>query len=390
MPPRPDAPASIFLDMIGGIAGDMFIAALTDLDPRLETVCRDAFEAIRDRPNDLRAVFFDHSDIGRFGKRFHVETKTPGNPGSAHHGHLAFPEAIRIVRDSGLSEGVKARSESLFESLAKTEGDVHGVDYREVEFHEIGGWDSVVDILLSAAIIEELGSVRWQCGPVPMGRGSIQTAHGCLPVPAPATLKLLQGFDAYQDEFPGERVTPTGAAILRHLEPEQSNGMPLAALLGDGSGYGSRQVRGLANVLRAYSLAPAPVYSRDAVGVLGVADQNENFAADVRRQCEGLRFVRIRITVKGQHGFVCLPAVRRITQLEHFVDGIGMSFNDDPRRFGRRNIEGPYLVQLGDAVALLKHLIDIITARRMSTIAVAPISCAFGDWQIIHPATWCA
>ena len=90
---------------------------------------------------------------------------------------------------------------------------MHGVPVEAVEFHEVGDWDSIIDIVGAAYLLEKLEVRGASCGPLPLGGGTVRTAHGELPVPAPATLQLLEGFAWHDDGLAGERVAPTGAAI---------------------------------------------------------------------------------------------------------------------------------------------------------------------------------
>jgi len=102
---------------------------------------------------------------------------------------------------------------AIFTLLAEAEGRVHGVPPDEVAFHEVGAWDSIADVVAAASLIERCGARSWSCGSVPLGRGLVKTAHGLLPVPAPATARILEGFSTHVDEQPGERATPTGALV---------------------------------------------------------------------------------------------------------------------------------------------------------------------------------
>ena len=139
------------------------------------------------------------------------------------------------------------RAIAIFAVLAEAEGRVHGIAPAEVSFHEVGAWDSIMDIVAAAALIEDIGAAGWSTTPVPLGSGRVRSAHGDLPVPTPATALLLEGLEVFDDGRPGERVTPTGAAILRHLMPGQ--GLPRRRLrLGRvGHGFGTKRFAGISN-----------------------------------------------------------------------------------------------------------------------------------------------
>ena len=132
---------------------------------------------------------------------------------------------------------------------------MHGTRADEVCFHEIGAVDSIADVVGAAFVIESLGATGWSVGALPLGRGRVETAHGIMPVPAPATTVLLEGFPVHDDGIEGERVTPTGAAILRYLQPDMEALAPAGKLLTSGMGFGSRVLPGQPNVLRALVLS---------------------------------------------------------------------------------------------------------------------------------------
>jgi uncharacterized protein (DUF111 family) len=140
----------------------------------------------------------------------------------------------------------------------------------EVAFHEVGNWDSIADIVAAATLIDALSPASWSVGSLPVGHGRVRTAHGDLPVPAPATALLLQGLAFHDDGRPGERVTPTGAAILRYLAPSSGLGRDPKVLRGTGFGFGTRRLDGMSNVLRvlAFESAAADTAATDTVGII--------------------------------------------------------------------------------------------------------------------------
>ncbi len=122
-------------------------------------------------------------------------------------------------------------------------------------FHEVGAQDSIADIVAAAWLIDALSPAQWSVGPLPLGGGSVRTAHGVMPVPAPATTLLLDGFAMADDGIAGERVTPTGAAILRYLQPVARPRSP-GVLRQTGIGFGTRHLPGTSNILRLLAFAP--------------------------------------------------------------------------------------------------------------------------------------
>jgi uncharacterized protein (TIGR00299 family) protein len=201
------------------------------------------------------------------------------------------------------------RAVDIFEHLAKAEGQVHGIQPEAVTFHELGAADSIADIVAAASLIEAVASATWSVGPLPLGGGIVRTAHGPLPVPAPAVALLLPGFDMVDDGLPGERVTPTGAAILRHLGCVPRGGLR-GMLDRTGIGFGSRKLPGMSNVLRALafnaSIARQPVSSHRELAVIEfeVDDQSpEDLATGLERirSSDGVHDV-IQVSALGKKG----------------------------------------------------------------------------------------
>ena len=240
----------LHLDPVGGIAGDMFAAAVLDAFPSLETELCAAFDA-SGLGAYARVARADHDDGTLSGSRF---VASPSPEGEAHAREAA--EIVRIVEKSGFSDPVRARAVAIFSLLADAESRVHGVPVDAVRFHEVGAWDSIADVVCAAWLIEALGASGWSSAALPLGRGRVDAAHGALPVPAPATVLLLEGMAVYDDGHPGERVTPTGAAILRHLSPSFAPLPGPLRLAGSGSGFGTREIEGVSNVLRLLAFEP--------------------------------------------------------------------------------------------------------------------------------------
>ena len=173
-----------------------------------------------------------------------VDFQIPPQP---HGRHLA--EIIQIVTGSEAPETVKARAIEAFRTLAIVEGAMHGVDPEEVHLHEVGAVDAILDIVGAIWGFDLLGVSRVHCGTISLGDGSVRAAHGTLPVPAPATLRLLEGHAVRMGPpGSGELVTPTGAALIRVL----SAGPPPQTIIPrrDGYGAGTKELQGRPNVLR--------------------------------------------------------------------------------------------------------------------------------------------
>jgi uncharacterized protein (TIGR00299 family) protein len=256
----------LHLDLVGGLAGDMFIAAMLDLFPEHEAGLQDSLG----RTGLLAGVtarLEPHNDGVLAGRRFLVER--PGGQGG--HDHIAWRRIREGLESSDLDPAVRGHAVAIFRHLAEAEARVHGVALEAVSFHEVGAWDSIADIVGAAHLIAATGATRWTVGAIPLGSGRVRTAHGPLPVPGPATALLLQGFAVIDDGVGGERVTPTGAAILRHLCGDAARPAQPRILGGTGIGFGTRILPGLSNCVRVLRFDPveqATGFDTDAVLVV--------------------------------------------------------------------------------------------------------------------------
>lgn len=302
----PDGVRRIHLDAVGGVAGDMFVAALLDAFPGLAPrVLADARAVLPEgvgapllaegMSGGVRALRFGLAGGAATGGRTEAAVHAHGrhdhkHRDHPHHGHdhqraaTAPPPggatgatgasedvkpAMDMPSDAGtyldmrarieraaLHAGTAAHAAAILGLLAEAEADIHRVPVEEVHFHEIADWDSLLDVVAAGSLAAALEGVAWSVSDLPLGGGLVKMAHGLLPVPAPATAALLRGFGWRDDGIAGERVTPTGAAILKHLAPaaRPAGGRLVAA----GTGAGTRTLPGMANVLRALVFEEAP------------------------------------------------------------------------------------------------------------------------------------
>ena len=153
-----------------------------------------------------------------------------------HEAHRSLSKILSIIRAAPLAATVKERASRAFELLGEAEAAIHSIPIEEVHFHEVGAVDTIVDIVCTAAGCESLGVDRWMASPLNVGSGTVKCQHGTLPVPAPATLALLGDAPVYASGPPMERVTPTGAALLRMLDVSYG---PLPAMRVKARGYGA-------------------------------------------------------------------------------------------------------------------------------------------------------
>lgn len=190
----------------------------------------------------------------------HPPSSAPGqdledhhHPHPHHHHPGAHGRALADIRGlierADLAEPVKERALQLFSRLGEAEARVHGVPLQQVHFHEVGAVDAIVDLVGAAAAIEFLGCPRVSSSPANLGGGTVMTAHGRLPVPAPATVELLRGVPVYGSAL-GEILTPTGAVLLAELVDEFGE-LPAMAIEASGYGLGKRELDGQPNAVRA-------------------------------------------------------------------------------------------------------------------------------------------
>jgi len=166
-----------------------------------------------------------------------------------HEHHRSLSAILDIIDSAPIPDSAKSASSRAFQLLGEAEARIHSMPIEQVHFHEVGAVDTIVDIVCSAVGCAHLGVDRWLSSSLNVGSGTVKCAHGTLPVPAPATLALLGNAPVYASGQPMERVTPTGAALLRMLHAEYA---PLPSIHVSASGYGAggRETPGQPNVLR--------------------------------------------------------------------------------------------------------------------------------------------
>ena len=227
------------LDCFSGVSGDKFLGALVSAGLPVATL-RERLSAL-----DLPGWSLDTEPVRRGGLAgtLVVVECDEGQPSRDWASIRALLEASR------LEPGVRDAALKAFTLLAEAEAAVHGVDVERVHFHEVGAVDSIIDIVGAAIGMADLGIDDLWASPVRVGHGTVHTCHGELPVPAPATAKLLRGMPVYAGDEPGEMTTPTGAALLAAFVTRYSP-MPPMRSSAEGWGAGSREVPGVPNLLR--------------------------------------------------------------------------------------------------------------------------------------------
>jgi hypothetical protein len=220
-----------YLDCHSGISGNMFLGAMLDAGLELDTL-KKALSSLPLSGYELQLERFQ--DKGIQGTRFDVVLREQ----QQQTRHLS--DIVALLGASKLSARVQEMAIAVFSRLAEAEAVVHGTSIEEVHFHEVGAIDAIVDITGAAIAVEALGITQLYASPLPMSSGHVQTSHGLLPVPAPATLEILRRVGAPWKPCPveGELVTPTGAAILATMAQFQTPAMAIERV---GYGFGHKQ-----------------------------------------------------------------------------------------------------------------------------------------------------
>jgi pyridinium-3,5-bisthiocarboxylic acid mononucleotide nickel chelatase len=229
-----------YLDCFAGASGDMILGAFLDAGLEMEALTK----ALKTLPLDgyvLQALREARSHL--FGTRFVVDADKNKQP------PRTFSDIKNIIRNSALSGRVKERSIRVFESLAAEEGKIHACAPEKVHFHEVGAVDSIVDIVGAVFALEHLEIESLYASPLPLGSGFVETRHGAIPLPAPATIALLKGIPVYDSGIKEELVTPTGAALLKGLACAFGP-MPPMVVESIGYGVGARSLSDRPNLLR--------------------------------------------------------------------------------------------------------------------------------------------
>ena len=296
------------LDPFSGISGDMTLGALigVGLDPEW-------LRALPERMG-LPQVSVDIREVLR-GEIvcWKVDFEIPPQPHGRH-----IDQIRELVANSGAPDDVRDRADKAFWSIASSEGEIHGLPPEQVHLHEVGAVDAILDVVGAIWGFSELGVEDVRCGTIRTGDGTVRAAHGLLPVPAPATLKLLEGYRVSPGpEGAGELVTPTGAALVRAL----STGLPPAEYIPRRSGFGAgtKDFVGRANALRIVladvELARAGPSERATIVACDVDDMSPEYvagAAERARVAGALDVTLVAVTMKkGRQGtrieILCRP-----------------------------------------------------------------------------------
>jgi len=228
-----------YFDCFSGISGDMTIGALVDAGCNLELL-RSGLEGLQISGWTISAEKVWKNGMSASHVLVVTEHQTK---------HRSLSAILEIFEKSQLSESVRKRAAAIFRKLGEAEASVHDVAIEKIHFHEVGAVDAIVDIVGACIGFDALGIEKFACSPLNVGGGTAKMAHGILPVPAPATAKLLQGKPTFSNGVQRELVTPTGAAIVSTL-CDTFGPQPQMTVSSIGYGAGSIDLEGQPNVVR--------------------------------------------------------------------------------------------------------------------------------------------
>jgi uncharacterized protein (TIGR00299 family) protein len=289
----------IHITPLGGIAGDMFVAGMLDAFPEFKQQILQTTGLILP---DCNAFFEEVFKGGIRAQYFKVPKQSAKTP-------VYYTDMDSILQKVELPAQAQFTSRTMLKLLAEAEAEIHGIPLVKVHFHEIADWDTLADLTAAALIISILDGWSWSVEPVPLGAGIIETQHGRLCVPAPASALLLQGLPVHDDGISGERVTPTGAVIIHYIMNYlKIRSRPMGRLRATGYGAGKADLAGLANVT-VVQIIDGKVQDRDSVNILewdidDMTGEEIAVAAEHLRLCEGvLDLVTIALSGKKARPF---------------------------------------------------------------------------------------
>jgi len=218
-----------YFDCFAGASGDMILGSLMDVGLELDQL-KAELAKLHLTHYDLQMKKVVKKGIGGCQALVVVDE----DHHHQHHRHLA--DIKNIIAESDLEDSIRQRSIAIFTRLAEAEAKVHRTGIEQIHFHEVGAMDAIIDVVGAVAGIEALGIQKIFCSPLHLGSGTVECAHGTLPVPAPATAELVKGRPVYSTGVLGELLTPTGAAILTTLASDFG---PMPAMSVERIGYGA-------------------------------------------------------------------------------------------------------------------------------------------------------
>jgi len=307
----------LYFDCFAGISGDMTLGALVDLGVPLRRITQE-LEKLPLRGYRLSARRVEKMGVAARKISVHLTAR--------ERHHRTFRDIDALIARSGLSDSVKRHSREIFLAIARAEAAVHRTRVANVHFHEVGALDSILDIVGIAIGIEHLGVETFYASPLPIGRGFIACRHGTLPLPAPATVRLLKRIPVHDAGIEGELVTPTGAAVIAHYV-RCFDGLPPMTVTASGYGAGDREFADRPNLLRLILGELPNGAASEQVWVLETAidDMNPEYAGHVMERLFAAGALDVTITpvyMKKNRPGMLLSVVCRDAERLHLAETV--------------------------------------------------------------------
>lgn len=317
----------LYFDCSMGAAGDMLTAALLELHPDPDDFIN------RMNHIGLPGVVFSAETVERCGiKGTHIRVTVNGqeegcvqghhhhNHEHAHHHHAGMNDIVHLVECLSVPEKVRADIMAVYRLIADAESAVHGVPVTEIHFHEVGALDAVADVAAVCTLIHELSPEKIVASPIHVGSGQVHCAHGILPVPAPATARILRNVPTYGGSIRGELCTPTGAALLKYFVTEFGP-QPMMRVEKIGYGCGQKELEA-ANCVRALMGETTENLEQIAELSCNLDDMTPEaigFAMERLLAAGALDVYTVPIGMKKGRPAVLLNCLCRLEQREEFV-----------------------------------------------------------------------
>ncbi len=253
----------LYLDCIGGAAGDMVLGALIDAGTSVDAI-NDGLRVLGIAGLRVETARASRHSIDSATVKIRWDGDGLSDEDSAEHPGRRYVDIRTLISQAHLPARVQSRALAAFRRLAEAEGRIHGTDPEEAHFHELGSEDAIGDIVGVCIALDLLGVDEIQCSPLPIGRGFVRSEHGVLPLPAPATLELLKGLPVEGVDIDRELVTPTGAALVASLATSFGT-FPSMIPQTIGYGAGGRDLPQRPNIVRAVIGQPVSSSSREVV-----------------------------------------------------------------------------------------------------------------------------
>lgn len=289
----------LYINMTSGISGDMTLALLLSLGADKEKLSSILSSILGQKVElELETVWRQAVACNKLNIKCNIE----GEP------FRHFSDIKKMIESADCKESIKSNAIKSFEIIAEAESKVHGIDIEEVHFHEIGAVDTIIDLLGVSIALDDLGIEKISSNIVPLGTGFINAAHGLMPLPAPATLKILHNIPVNKLDVEGELVTPTGAAILKTYVSEFTSSYN-GIIINDSYATGEKEFAGVANMLQGIILENG--YSNE---VINISTNIDNMTG------EQLGYLYEKLMEKGALDVAFIPAFMKKNRPAYVVN----------------------------------------------------------------------